>query len=106
MTESVSIMQRRSAVDQDNLVLDDIAAGDEQALHRLYQTHGLPLLNYLIYEMSDRTIAEEVLQDVMLAVWNQAHQFRGNSTVKNGYMPLPVAKCSKPENEFLVAVSL
>lgn len=59
-----------------------IAAGDGGALNELYTRHGANILNYLTSYLNDRQQAEEVLQDVMLAVWNNAATFRGDSKVR------------------------
>jgi RNA polymerase sigma-70 factor (ECF subfamily) len=58
-----------------------IGRGDPQALETLYRRHGAALLSYIIGQVGDHTLAEEVLQDVMLAVWHGAANFRGESKV-------------------------
>ena len=63
-------------------LLRAIASGDTHALDQLYELHGLPILSYLIGQLEDRVLAEEVLQDVMLAVWKGASGFRGDSKVR------------------------
>lgn len=68
--------------DSDTALLTRIAGGDEQALHSFYQRHGLPLLNFLIERVGERALAEEVLQNTMLAVWRGASTFRGESQVR------------------------
>lgn len=58
-----------------------VAGGDPGALEALYARHGLRLLSYLAGQVGDRALAEEVLQDVMLAVWRGASNFRGDCRV-------------------------
>lgn len=58
-----------------------IAAGDREALETLYSRHGLWLLNVLISRCADRASAEDALQEVMVAVWQGAGKFRGDSQV-------------------------
>jgi RNA polymerase sigma factor (sigma-70 family) len=67
---------------QDAELVKAIATGDAGALNALYARHGLALLNLLIGELRDRTQAEEALQNVMLAVWQGAASFRGDSQVR------------------------
>ncbi len=60
--------------------LRGVAAGDADALGRLYDRHAARLLGYA------RSIvgpdgAEEVLQDVFVAVWQKAHTFEQRSLV-------------------------
>jgi RNA polymerase sigma-70 factor (ECF subfamily) len=51
-------------------------------LEILYARHGPALLSYLTGQLGERQRAEEVLQDVMLAVWQAAPSFRGDSQVR------------------------
>lgn len=64
----------------DQQLLQRIAAGDSNALTEFYEEHGLHLLRYLIGQVSDSALAEELLQDVMLSVWQSAKRFRGDSS--------------------------
>src|SRR3990172_2608146 len=67
--------------DPDLALIHAISAGDAQALQCLYERHGAGLLSFLIDRLHDRHCAEEVLQDVMLAVWKGARAFRGECKV-------------------------
>ena len=68
--------------DIDLALIQAIAGGDVPALNELYTRHGANILNYLTSLLHDRQLAEEVLQDVMLAVWENAAHFRGDSKVR------------------------
>ena len=68
--------------DPDGELVREMAAGEALALETLYQRHGPGLLVYLIGQLGQRAIAEEVLQDVMLAAWESAPRFRGDSQVR------------------------
>ena len=68
--------------DIDYALVRAIAQGDAQALDKLYARHGPGLLAYLTGRLGERQLAEEVLQDVMLAVWKGAGRFRGESKVR------------------------
>ncbi len=60
-----------------------MASGDSRALEDLYSKHGSSLLNYLIGQVGgDVVLAEEILQNVMLAAWKAASTFRGESKVR------------------------
>jgi RNA polymerase sigma-70 factor (ECF subfamily) len=65
----------------DQALLRQIAQGDTQALEELYQRHGRALLSYLIGQIGSPAAAEDLLQEVMLAVWQGAPQFRAESKV-------------------------
>lgn len=68
--------------DPDFELVQAMASGDSQALEVLYVRHGSSLLVYLLGQLGQRTQAEEVLQDVMLAAWQAAPRFRGDSQVR------------------------
>lgn len=67
--------------DPDLPLIRSIAHGDRDALDALYRRHGLWLLNVLIGWTGDRAAAEDALQNVMVAVWQGARGFRGESQV-------------------------
>lgn len=67
-------------VDETEL-LERIADGDREAFERLYKVYYPRLFGYLFRILRRVGAVEEVLNDVMLAVWKQAGQFRGDSRV-------------------------
>jgi RNA polymerase sigma factor (sigma-70 family) len=70
-----------SPADPDFALLQRIAERDEDALGKLYQKYAHGLLVYLFGRLGDVGLAEEILQDVMLAVWRNAPRFRGECRV-------------------------
>ncbi|GAA0264132.1 RNA polymerase sigma factor [Cryptosporangium japonicum] len=65
----------------DTELLRSIAAGDATALRLLYERHSGALFGYLHRLAGDRMVAEEILQDTMLAVWRSAGSFEGRARV-------------------------
>lgn len=65
----------------DQTLLSRIAQGDVTAFEALYQRHWHKLLTYLIGQLDERPLAEDVLQEVMLAAWHGAARFRGEASV-------------------------
>ncbi|MCB9177326.1 MAG: RNA polymerase sigma factor [Caldilineae bacterium] len=66
----------------DAILLARMANGERDAHRQLYERHAAPVLRYLIGRLDgDRALAEEVLQEVMLAAWQGAASFRGASRV-------------------------
>ena len=59
-----------------------MAGGEPAAVRELYARHGPALCSYLWSRLGSRRSAEEVVQDVMLAAWKAAPDFRGESTVR------------------------
>ncbi len=66
----------------DPALLARIGAGDRQALADLYVRYGDALLHYLLSLTPDQALAEEILQDTLVAVWGSAGRFGGKSTVR------------------------
>lgn len=59
-----------------------IAAGDRQALTQLYLRHRHALFSYLLQLTPDYGLAEELLQDTLVAVWRSAQSFEGRSSAR------------------------
>lgn len=74
---------QQPVADQGQGLIGRIAAGDRAALAELYAAYERPLLAYLRLLSGDRLLAEELLQDTLLAVWHGAGAFRGQSTVRS-----------------------
>jgi len=68
-------------MDDDAVLLAQVARGDGGALARLYQAYAGRLTGYLLRLAGDRMVAEEILQDTMLAVWRSADGYAGASSV-------------------------
>jgi RNA polymerase sigma-70 factor, ECF subfamily len=60
-------------------LLARVAHRDHQALADLYARFERPLFSYLFHLLGQKEAAEDVLQEVMVIVWQQAHTFRGAS---------------------------
>jgi RNA polymerase sigma-70 factor, ECF subfamily len=60
-----------------------IAADDRTALVVLYERHGQAVLAQIVIAVGERMIAEEILQDTMLAAWQGAASFRGDCRVRS-----------------------
>ncbi len=63
----------------DQSLLAAMAAGDTAALDELYARYGGGVFGFLMAKLGDPALAEEVVQDVMLAAWRGAAHFRGES---------------------------
>ena len=71
----------RDALDRADLVA--VMSGDRLALGRLYDRHRDPMFGFILRTTGwDRGLAEEVLQDTLLAVWQHADSFGGHSQVR------------------------
>ncbi|HEV2458117.1 MAG TPA: sigma-70 family RNA polymerase sigma factor [Ktedonobacterales bacterium] len=70
------------AADGDLPTVERIASGDRQALAELYARYRVPLFHYALQLTADHGRAEEVLQDVFVAVWQGAQRFERRSRVQ------------------------
>jgi RNA polymerase sigma-70 factor, ECF subfamily len=59
----------------DEELLGAVVDGDEVALGELYDRHAENLFRVALLRLGDRGLAEEVLQDTFLALWNRAELF-------------------------------
>jgi RNA polymerase sigma-70 factor, ECF subfamily len=64
-------------------VLRRIGLGDEDAMAAFYREHGQIVLAQVLLVTGERVLAEEIVQDTMLAVWRGAGSFRGESSVRS-----------------------
>jgi RNA polymerase sigma-70 factor (ECF subfamily) len=76
MIEQVAIPSK------DHQLLQQTAGGNEAAFGELYRCYEVPVFNYLYNLVRDQSAAEDLLQEVFLAVWHGARRFRGQSQVK------------------------
>jgi RNA polymerase sigma-70 factor, ECF subfamily len=64
-------------------LLRRLASGDEAAMAEFYRLHGRVVLAQILLVVRERAVAEEILQDTMLAVWRGAGSFRAESSVRS-----------------------
>jgi RNA polymerase sigma-70 factor (ECF subfamily) len=78
----MSAPQLNSRCDEmERALLTRIAGGEQEALVALYQRYQRPLFVYLLRLLRDEGLAEEVLQDVLVGIWQGAGTFAGRSRV-------------------------
>jgi RNA polymerase sigma-70 factor (ECF subfamily) len=65
----------RHAPGDDAALVREVAAGSQDALAALYDRHGDAVYAAAIRLTSDRQVAEEVVQETFLALWNRAELF-------------------------------
>jgi RNA polymerase sigma factor (sigma-70 family) len=68
--------------ESDEVLLHRVGGGDAEALTALYQRHANGLFGFLLRLAGDRMLAEEILQDTLLAVWRGSAGFAGRSQVR------------------------
>ncbi len=70
------------SADPDRLALARLARGDTSALEDIYSRFGRTLFRYLLTLVPDQQVAEELLQDTLVAAWRSAGSFQGRSSVR------------------------
>jgi RNA polymerase sigma-70 factor (ECF subfamily) len=66
-------------------LLAQVAQGKQDALVTLYQRYQRPIFVYLLRLLRDKGLAEEILQDVVVAIWQGAATFSGRSRVSTWF---------------------
>jgi len=66
----------------DQQLVSSVAKGDEAAFVELYSRYKVTLFNYLLRLISEQNIAEDLLQEVFVAVWKGAGKFKAQSSVR------------------------
>ena len=67
----------------DTELLRRIAQGAEDAMAAFYRESGRVVFAQVLLVTGERVLAEEIVQDTMLAVWRGAGSFRGESSVRS-----------------------
>lgn len=65
----------------DEVLLQNIAAGQKTAMHVLYARHNLRAYRFVLRIVGDVSTAEDIVSQVFLDVWRTAGQFEGRSQV-------------------------
>jgi RNA polymerase sigma-70 factor (ECF subfamily) len=76
------VAMQRPAVEEEDTVVARMALGDRRALAELYARYERPLLTYLRHLTADPGLAEELLQDTLLAAWTGARGYTGQASVQ------------------------
>lgn len=63
---------------ESNLV-HQIASGEENALREFFLLHGKAMLAYAIRLVNDQEMAEEIVQESLVAIWKGAKSYRAES---------------------------
>ena len=64
---------------EERALLKAIAAGDEKALERLFASAQARIFRFLMRIVKNQAIAEELLNEVFLSVWQHARRYEGRS---------------------------
>lgn len=79
MSEQAQSATGWAGTEPESLWIQQIAGGDRDAFEKLYKAYAARLFRYLFSMLGDANAAEELANDVMVAAWKGAAQFRGQS---------------------------
>ncbi|WP_194093757.1 sigma-70 family RNA polymerase sigma factor [Marivivens aquimaris] len=72
--------------DDSNILLVDIARGSRDAFDRFYELHAGLAFGVVLRVVRDRSLAEDILQDVFVKVWRSAGQFDRNRSAATTWL--------------------
>ena len=70
-----------------------VARGSDAALSALIRRHASPLLTFLQRMIGDRQRAEDLFQEVFLAVWTHRHQYRYPERFRSWLFGIALNQC-------------
>jgi len=76
--------------EQELALLEKARGGDHDALGSLIQPWRKPLIGYIYRMVTHRQDAEDLLQDVLVRVLQNIHDYRGEAPFKVGYSASPL----------------
>lgn len=76
-------------------LLSAVAAKDEVAFERIYKRYYHRVMQFVGRMLRDRRLAEEVVDDTMLAVWKGAGNFQGRSHVSTWILGIAYRRALK-----------
>jgi RNA polymerase sigma-70 factor (ECF subfamily) len=65
----------------DEALIGRIAAGDRQAMQALFVRHNVRVFRFVMGKVKDRTVADDLVSEIFLEVWRNAHRFEGRAAV-------------------------
>jgi RNA polymerase sigma-70 factor, ECF subfamily len=74
---------RPDGTGHDGGLIGRISQGDEDAMAEFYRAHSRVVFGQVLLVTGERALAEEIVQDTMLAVWRGASTFRGESSARS-----------------------
>lgn len=90
----MTTLREKSDDTVDVVLLRQIAQNrDKHAMQTLYKSYQNRILPFLKRMTDDFELIEEIYNDVMVSVWNNAHQFKGDSKVSSWIFSIAYRSC-------------
>jgi RNA polymerase sigma-70 factor, ECF subfamily len=68
-------------VASDAELIGRIAVGDKVAMHVLFVRHNVRVFRFVLARVKDRSVAEDLVSEIFLEAWRQAHRFEARAKV-------------------------
>jgi RNA polymerase sigma-70 factor, ECF subfamily len=81
-------LPRARATCSDEMLIRRIAVGNQLAMRSLFARHQTPLYRWLLRIVRNETLAEDLLSEVFLDVWQKAGTFEARSSVSTWLMAI------------------
>jgi len=76
-------MNNAFKVESDSSLITATGKGDHKAFELLVQRHGNTLFNFLLRYLGERTIAEDIVQEVFIRIYTSAYKFKKMANIKS-----------------------
>lgn len=79
--------------ESDEWLMGQVRQGDREALEKLVRRYASPLLTFIVRMIGDRHRAEELFQEVFLAVWTKRRQFKLKYAFRGWLFTIAANRC-------------
>ena len=76
----------------DNTLISKVAQGDKNALNEIYILYSRKVYNIILNRYNDRSLADDITQEVFITVYEKAINFRGDSQVSTWIFRIAINK--------------
>lgn len=81
MAEQLQLIRMNQSRIQETRLIQQIADGDTAAFHTLYSHYGARMLAFARRLVDDPAVAEDITQESLIIVWQNAHRYRGDGRI-------------------------
>jgi RNA polymerase sigma-70 factor (ECF subfamily) len=78
---------------EENLLISKVAQGDKNALNEIYTLHSRKVYNMILNRFNDKSLADDIAQEVFITVYEKSINFRGDSQVSTWIFRIAINKC-------------
>jgi RNA polymerase sigma factor (sigma-70 family) len=78
---------------EENLLISKVAQGDKNALNEIYTLHSRKVYNMILNRFNDKSLADDITQEVFITVYEKSINFRGDSQVSTWIFRIAINKC-------------